>query len=437
MRALYNLLFNLLFLASAPYYFFRLWRRGGWRDGFGERFGRFGTRIKQSLTNRRVIWIHGVSVGEANLAVSLARALQERLPTMKFVVSTTTTTGMGELRRKLPQAIDKVYYPIDRRPWVRRSVAVLRPEAVILIEAELWPNFLWHTRRRRVPVLLVNARISDRSFPRYRALGFLFRDLFGGLAAVTSQNQRDAERLVQLGCHPDRVTAVGSLKFETPPPPEQRQLDVPRLLRQAGMPVGARVLLGASTHDGEESVLAEIFLRLRKRYPDLFLVLVPRHFERARAVGSELTRRKVRYVYRSQVGFSTDPKPGSADCLVVNSTGELRGFFPHSTVAFVGKSLVGRGGQNPIEPASAGCPVVFGPHMQNFRDIAARFVEAGAAVQVGDAAELERAFDELLGDSARREELGRKAREVVDSNRGALERTVEVILRSLEAQESE
>ena len=431
MRTLYNLLFNLGFLVSAPFYFLKLWRRGGWREGFGERFGRHSARLKQALTNRRVLWIHAVSVGEANLAITLIRALAEHLPHLRIVVSTTTTTGMGELRRKLPVEVQKIYYPIDRRPWVRRSLGIVNPEAVILVEAELWPNFLWQARRRRVPVMLVNARISDRSYPRYRRAGFLFRDLFGQLAAVTAQNERDAERLVKLGCRPDAVTAVGSLKFESAPPPDQRPLDVPRLLRQAGMPEGARVLLGASTHDGEEAVLAEVFARLRKRHPDLYLVLVPRHFERARSVGGQLERRRVRYVYRSEVSFASDPDPGSTECLVVNSTGELRHFFPHAGFVFVGKSLCGRGGQNPIEPAAAGCPLLFGPHMQNFRDIAPRFLEADGAIEVANTDELESALDALLKDPARCARLGANARRVVEENRGALERTVELILRTL------
>ncbi len=428
MRTLYNLVFNLGLLLSAPFYFLKLWRRGGWAAGFFERFGRYSSKLKQALTNRRVVWIHGVSVGEANLASLLVKALELRLPHHKFVVTTTTTTGMGELHRRLPGDVEKVYYPIDRRPWIRRATAVLRPEIIVLVEAELWPNLLWNARRRRVPVLLVNARISDRSFPRYRRFGFLFRDLFGGLAAVTAQNDRDATRLVELGCRPDRVHAVGSLKFESAPLAEHRVVDVPRLLSQAGMPENARILLAGSTHDGEEALIAKVFRQLRKKHPDLYLVIVPRHVERARNVGSQLHRAGVRYIYRTEVSFVSNPEPGSSDCLLVNSTGELRQFYPHATVVFVGKSLVGRGGQNPIEPAEAGRPVLFGPFMQNFSDIATRLLEGGGAVQVEDEASLQAQLDLLLSDPARCAELGANALNVVRKNRGALERTVEVVL---------
>ncbi|MCC6231382.1 MAG: 3-deoxy-D-manno-octulosonic acid transferase, partial [Verrucomicrobiales bacterium] len=434
MRTIYNVIFNVGFLLGAPYYFFRLWRRGHWREGFGQRFGNYSAKIKQAITNRRVIWVHGVSVGEVNLANLLVQALEDRLPAFKFVISTTTTTGMGELRRKAPMSVEKVYYPIDRRPWVRRACNTLHPRAVVLVEAELWPNFLWHIKRRGVPVMLVNARISDRSFRRYRRFGFLFRNFFRQFAAVTTQSERDAQRLRELGCAPRAVHAVGSLKFEPPAVANDLVLDVAKLLRHAGMRDGARVLLAASTHEGEEALIAEIFSRLRTRHPDLFLVLVPRHFERSKSVGSQLNRQRLRYEYRSEIRYSSEPAPGSNDCLLVNSTGELRQFFPHATVVFIGKSLVGRGGQNPIEPAAAGKPIVFGPHMQNFPDIVPRFLEADAAVQVGDAAELERALNDLLSDPTRCATLGANARRVVEANRGALERTVSTIVATLEAE---
>jgi 3-deoxy-D-manno-octulosonic-acid transferase len=431
MRAIYDFVFLLGMLIAGPFYFLRLWRRGNWREGFLERFGHYSSRTKQALTNRRVIWLHAVSVGEANLAALLLPALEARLPHLKFVISTTTTTGMGELRRRLPAAVEKIYFPIDRRAWVRRAFSVLHPQALILVEAELWPNCLWHARRRRIPVVLVNARISPRSFRRYQRAGFLFRDLFAGLAAVSTQSDADAGRLEALGCPTEAVHVVGSLKFDLPPMADRR-LDVDRLLRHAGKPEGARVLLGGSTHEGEEALLADIFQRLRRRHPDLYLVLVPRHFERSRSIGAQLERRGLRYVYRSEVSFAAPPAPGATDCLVVNSTGELRQFYPFATLVFVGKSLIGQGGQNPIEPAAAGRPIVFGPNMQNFPEIAPRFVNANAAVQVDDGVGLERALDELLRDDARRELLGRNARAVVESSKGALDRTVGMILGVLE-----
>ncbi|NGO38699.1 3-deoxy-D-manno-octulosonic acid transferase [Limisphaera ngatamarikiensis] len=436
-RTLYNVLFTAGFWLLAPYYFVRMRRRGNWRAGFRQRFGRYDTKFKQSITNRHVVWIHAVSVGEVNLATQLIRALEPRLPNVKIVVSTTTTTGMGELQRKTPSHIGKIYYPIDRKRYVARALGAIKPVAVLLMEAEVWPNFLWRARNLDIPVFLVNARLSERSYRWYRRLGWFFRPLFESFAGVGAQNEADAARLRELGCRPEVIRVVGSLKFDAAQLEERTTLDVPALLRQVGVEPDRRILLGGSTHAGEEAVLAEMFQRLRTRHPDLFLVLVPRHFERGREVGETLARLGVRFVYRSEITSRTSLAPGQVDCLLVNTTGELRHFYPHATVVFVGKSLTAEGGQNPLEPAAVGRPVVFGPHMENFAEIAGKLVSGGGAWQVTSAAELETAVDRLLGDPQLREQMGRRAVEVVRENLGAVERTVEMVLEVLQRRRPE
>src|SRR5256714_2268002 len=184
MRSLYNILFTVFFWLSSPYYFFKMWRRGGWLHGFGQRFGRFSSKVKQAVTNRHVLWIHAVSVGEVKLATQLIRALEPRLPNLKIVVSTTTSTGMAELNRKLPSHIQKIYYPVDRRGAVLRSIVTIHPQAIVLVEAEIWPNFLWRARELRIPTFLVNARLSEGSYRGYKRCGFLFRPLFAAFTAV-------------------------------------------------------------------------------------------------------------------------------------------------------------------------------------------------------------------------------------------------------------
>jgi 3-deoxy-D-manno-octulosonic-acid transferase len=435
MRRLYNWVFLFGFALSAPYYFLRMWRRGGWRQGFRQRFGQFDGRVKQALTNRHVLWIHAVSVGEVNICTQLIQALEPRVPNLKIVVSTTTSTGMAELRRKLPHHIEKIYYPIDRRHYVSRALNVMHPEAVILVEAEIWPNFIWRLQDKAIPLFLVNARLSERSFRGYRRYAFLFRPLFASFAGVGAQNESDAARLRELGCRPEAVQVVGSLKYDAAKIEERRQLDVPALLAQLGVKEGAPILIGGSTHAGEEALLAEQFLRLRRRHPDLFLVLVPRHFERGKEVGQELKARGVKFMYRSEVTAATRIDAGAVECLLVNTTGELKFFYEHGTVIFVGKSLTAAGGQNPIEPAALGKAIVFGPNMQNFGEIVDGFLREGGAVQVRDAAELEEVLGALLGDEARRVLLGRNALKVVRANRGAIEKTVDMILRHLEGGE--
>jgi len=403
-------------------------RRGNWQEGFAERLGKYDTKLKQAITNRDTLWMHAVSVGEVNLCTQLIRALEPRLPNLKIVVSTTTTTGMGELRRKLPNHISKIYYPIDYRLFVTRALATVNPVAIVIVEAEIWPNFLWRAHRRGTPVFLVNARLSERSYRGYRRFGFLFKTLFSLFAGVGAQNEADAERLRKLGCRPEAIRIVGSLKYDAAKLDERRRLDVPALLKTAGAKPGAPLLVGGSTHAGEEAILAEQFLRLRACFPDLFLVLVPRHFERSREVGRELTARGVNFAYRTELTTSRPPAREPVDCLIVNTTGELKHFYEQATVIFIGKSLTAAGGQNPVEPAALGKAMVFGPNMQNFAQVVGSFLQKDGAVQVKDATELENALENLLADESRREQLGRNALNVIRENLGAVERTVDMIV---------
>jgi len=434
-RTLYNILFLIFFALSSPYYFWRLRRRGDWMRGFGQRFAKYDPAIKQALTNRSVIWLHAVSVGEVGLCTQLVRALEPRTPNAKIVVSCTTTTGMAELRDKLPTRITKIYYPLDRRKYVRRALATINPRVIVLLEAEIWPNFLWRAADLHIPVFLANARLSDRSFPRYKKFEWLFRPVFASFAGVGCQNEEDAQRLREVGCRPATVQIMGNLKFDAARLPEKTSLDVRSLLRQAGVPDDAPILVAGSTHDGEEILLADIAARLRRRFPKLCLILVPRHFERCPDLAQKLAARGVKFLLRNAIFAGTQLRAGEVDCLVVNTTGELKFFYEPATVVFVGKSLTAIGGQNPIEPAALGKPVVFGPNLQNFTDIVRIFLQKDGAVQVKNPEALERALAELLENPERRAELGRRAKDAVAENLGAVERTVAMILPELERRE--
>jgi 3-deoxy-D-manno-octulosonic-acid transferase len=430
-RTLYNILFLIGFLVASPYYFFRLQRRGDWRQDFFQRFAQYPPHIKQFLTNSHTLWIHAVSVGEVGLCTQLIAALEPRLPNMKIVVSTTTTTGMAELRRRLPTHICKIYYPIDRRKFVNRALALINPEAIILVEAEIWPNFIWRVKRLGIPLFLANARISDRSFPRYKKYGFLFRELFATFTSVGCQNEADAQRLREVGCQPENVQVVGNMKFDAAKLGERRHLNVAAMFRQLGVPADALVLVAGSTHSGEEVILENIARRLRSQFPKLFLVLVPRHAERCHELGRQLRLQGVKFIYRNEIRPETQFRPGELNCLLVNTTGELKFFYEQATVVFVGKSLTSVGGQNPIEPGLLGKAMVFGPNMQNFADVTRNFVNAGAARQVPTAEALETTLATLLGDAELRAEMGRKAVQVVRENQGAIDRTVAMILEHL------
>ncbi len=431
MRTLYNILFAIFFALSAPYYFWRMRRRGNWLAGFLERFGRYDRKLKQALTNRQSLWLHAVSFGEVNVCIELIRALEPRLPNIKIVVSATTTTGMADLRHRLPSHISKIYYPVDLRKSVARALAVIHPKAIVLVEAEIWPNFIWRANKLGIPLFLVNARMSERSFPRYKKFRFLFRPLFASFTCVGAQNETDAARLREIGCRPEAIRVVGNLKFDAAKLDERRPLDVSAMLRQLGVPADAQIFVAGSTHDGEEKILADVARRLRARFPKLFLVLVPRHFERCKEVGQQLRERGVKFVYRNEISTGTQLRAGEVECLLVNTTGELKFFYECATVVFVGKSLTAIGGQNPIEPGALGKPMVFGPNMQNFGDVTRNFLGQGGALQVRDSEELEKMLGELLADEKWRAEMGQNALKVVRENLGAVERTVEMILENL------
>jgi 3-deoxy-D-manno-octulosonic-acid transferase len=428
MRFLYNILFALFFCLSAPYYFWKMWRRGNWQTGFKQRFGRYED-LPPADPKRPAIWLHAVSVGEVNICAQVIRELRQRAPHYRIIVSTTTSTGMGELHKRLPEGVEKVYYPVDFLPFVRRALDRIQPVAVALIEAEIWPNFLWELQRRQIPHFLVNARVSERSYRGYRRFGFLFAPLFATFQGVGAQNEEDSVRLRKIGCQPAAVHVFGNLKFDAVHLPTQRPIDVPAMLASVGWKPGAPVLLGGSTFPGEEKILGEIFLRLRQQHPDLFLVLVPRHFERAQVAVADLTALGLKVTCRSELNGTTTPS--KSDCLLVNTTGELLYFYEHATVVFVGKSLNANGGQSPIEPAALGKAMTFGPNMQNFSSIVRAFLQAKGAVQVRDAAELERVLADLLAHPAKREELGRNGLAVVQQNQGATQRTIEMLLRQI------
>jgi 3-deoxy-D-manno-octulosonic-acid transferase len=440
-RGLYNILFAVLFVISAPYYFFRMWRRGSnqngfpWKKGFSQRFGRYDSKLKQAITNRHRLWMHAVSVGEVNVSTQLIQAMETRLPNLKIIISTTTTTAMEGLQSKLPTHVSKIYYPIDRRAWVSRALGTVRPEAIVLVEAEIWPNFLWRASQMQIPTFLINARLSQKSFRGYKRFGFLFRPIFASFTGVGAQNEDDVAKLRTLGCRAEAIQIVGNLKFDAAPLEEKRPLDVRAMLRQLGVPADAPVIVGGSTHAGEEAILADQFIHLRRKFPGLFLVLVPRHMERSREIGRLLEGRGIKFAYRKEITGRTQYRSGEIECVVVNTTGELKYFYEPATVVFIGKSLTAKGGQNPIEPAALGKPTIFGPNMQNFADVVRCFLAKDAAVQVRDASQLELALAELLSDASRREQLSRNAFQVVRENQGAVYRTLNMIAKYLETRE--
>ena len=403
-------------------------RRGNWIEGFAQRFGAYG-ELRQEMKGERVLWLHAVSVGEANLAVRLVELLREEFGDWRYVVSTTTTTGMDVLRSKLPDSVRAVYYPIDWLPFVKSAFRTIDPSAIVLVEAEVWPNLFWEANRSGVPLNLVNARLSDRSFEGYSRFGFLFRPLFESLKSVGVHNEIDADRVGKLGSPREIIHVVGNMKFDGAAEAGKGGLDAGALLNQLKVPEDAPVLVAGSTFEGEETLLCALLPRWREAYPSLFLVLVPRHFERANTLMDSLKSTGLNIVRRTEMEL-VESRP---DVLLVDTKGELNAFYEVATLVFVGKSLTAQGGQNPIEPAVLGKPVIFGPFMQNFREVVKSLLEAEGAVQVVDEAGLAHKIDELMGDSTQREALGSAAKGVVEANKGATQRTAQMLEQTLRA----
>jgi 3-deoxy-D-manno-octulosonic-acid transferase len=430
MRLLYTLVYSLGFVLLSPVFLYKMWKRGKYRENFLQRFGFYERDLRQRLAHkkRRRCWIQAVSVGEVNVALTFVNALQEKFPKLDIVLSTTTSTGYTLAYERLPKEIELVYFPQDF-PWcVRRAYDLIRPDFVVLMESELWPNHIWAGAHRGLPLMIVNGRMSPRSARRYRKARWLFADVLGRLSLICVQTQEDADNICAAGAPRDIVHVTGNMKYDASMPyADVQKVDAELLLRQIGCSPQQPIIIAGSTHPGEEEILFDAFPDLRRSVPELLLVLAPRHVERTPEVVELAKRRQIKFVLRSEINSRLVPTARPYDCLLVNTTGELKWFYKIATVIFVGKSLAGRGGQNIVEAAASGRPVVFGPHMENFKAVAQQFVAAGASVQVRDAAELRRVLDELLHHADRRAEIVSAARRVIEANLGATSRTVELI----------
>ena len=429
----YNVLFVIGFTLLLPRFFWRMWRRGGYRQGFFQRLAVYGRPLSGQLRSRRRIWIHAVSVGEVYVAARFMEELRRRRPGTAFVLTTTTSTGHKIAGGVLKPDDVLLYFPVDVPPVIRRVHRLVNPEAVVLTECELWPNMIREARRRQIPVFLINGRISDRSYRGYRLVRAFFRRTVAMVDRLFVQTAADADRLIRLGAEKGRVEVLGSAKYDVAQSDPAGEAWADRLLQSLGVKADAPVMVGGSTWPGEEMILVDIAGKLRADQPGVLLVLVPRHAERGDAVAAELRERGVRFVRRSEMGqpgFRADSPP---EVLLVDTTGELKNFYARATAIFVGKSLTQHGGQNVIEPALYGRPVVVGPNMENFAGVMADFLEAEAMVQVRDAAELGSALARLLRDPSLGTQIGQRARQVVEKKRGSVAATVDRILPRLSA----
>ena len=431
-RFIYNLFWPIGLLFFLPGYLSKMIRRGGYRKKFWQRFGIYDRETRERLSNEKLTWLHAVSVGEINIALRLANALRALEPDLHCALTTTTTTGFALARKNAPPWIEVMYTPLDYWPIMRRAFSVIRPTRIVLIEAEIWPNLAAAAHARRIPLALVNARLSSRSERRYRRFRFFVAPMFRLLDFVCVPEQQDIERWTALGIRRDRIRVTGNIKFDADV--QAQSQSIAPSLRDLLPTVNPEspVLFGGSTHRGEEEILARVFLQLRQQFPALRLFIAPRHVERLQEIRAQLSAFPFRV---DVVSEALTRGAGDADCLLLDSTGELQRWYRIATVVFVGKSLTAHGGQNPVEPIMAGKPVVFGPHMGNFGTLATALVSKNGAIQVNDGESLALTIAALLRDSQARQDLVRSARDVLSKHHGATARAAASIHRLSSAQQ--
>lgn len=415
----YNLLFPTAFLFFLPGLIFKLIMRGGHKNTYWERFGFFSKDIRGRISRMsNPVWIHAVSVGESQMAVDFIKLWAGMSPGRQFVLSTTTTTGQELARSKVLPSVPVIFCPIDFWPFVAAALRLVRPSMLVIFETELWPNLISMTARSGAKVALVNARMSDHSFKGYRRASWFLRPFMRRISLVCAQTEMDVQRYSGV-CPALRIERTGTMKFDQPIPG-----DLPALELDPVFGGDERVLLlGASTHPGEERLLAQTFLSLRKKVPGLKLALVPRHAERGAEVAGVLKELGVPYLRRSN---GERWGAGMADCLLADTTGELMSFIAAADIVVMGKSLAGNtGGHNVIEPALLGKPVVSGWEMVNFRFVRDTLVAKDALVTVKSDSELEAALEALALSPDRRSKIGGDARSAIVEHCGATRRTIE------------
>jgi 3-deoxy-D-manno-octulosonic-acid transferase len=424
MYILYSAIAVAIAVLASPWFLYQALRHGKYIGTLGPRMGYLP--VSFNVDGDESIWIHAVSVGEVLTARPLIADLRRRYPDLRVFLSTTTLAGQQLARRGVADADAVFYFPFDLPLVVRRTLDLVKPRLFIMMETEIWPNLLRECRRRGVKTAIVNGRLSPRSFSRYRLVRPLMRRVLGDIDRYCVQSEEAARRFLDLGANAGHVVVTGSLKFDSlnlPSSPVQaRARD--RVLRYFRVPPTRPVLVAGSTVKGEEASLLRAFRRLRSANTNVLLVLAPRHPERFGEVDQLCRAEGWKVARRSDLAIDVEPR---VDIVVLDTIGELATIYQIATVVFVGGSLVNVGGHNILEPAVFGKPIVFGPHMENFVEIAEAFVANGAGVQLTDERELDDTLVSLIGDPVRRARLGAAARALVEANRGANAKSVTVL----------
>jgi 3-deoxy-D-manno-octulosonic-acid transferase len=429
---LYSIATLIVLVALSPYFLYQALRHKKYVGSLSQRLGYLPVTL--NLDSDPSIWIHAVSVGEVLSTRPLIAELRKRYPSLRLFLSTTTRSGQHLARRSVSDVDGIFYFPFDWPLTVRRTLAIVKPKLFVMIENEIWPTMLRECRRRGVRTIVVNGRISGRSFPRYRLIRPFFRRVLADIDRFCVQGEETAGRLVSLGADRSRIAVTGSLKFDALDARPLPGRGPARVLRFFRMSSGRPVLVAGSTMRGEDEAVIRAFNRVRTSAggTNALLIIAARHPERFDEVERLCKAEGLATIRRSELPIDTEPR---CDAVILDTIGELAHLYQIATAVFVGGSLVPAGGHNILEPALYGKPIVFGPHMENFTEIAESFLTNRAAIQVRHAREFEDAIVGLMADPVRRARLGAAARALIDANRGATDRTLGVIADLLPPQE--
>ncbi len=424
----YNILSIFLLIPLIFYHLYRSVSRGR-PPAFLERFGHVAAEDLSIIGSKPVIWLHAVSVGESIAARPLLKALRALYPDHAILVSNTTETGRA-ISSTFPEKDLCIYFPFDFLPAVRTALRSIRPALIIIMETEIWPNFTREATSLGIPVMLANGRISDRSFGRYLKFAWFFRHSLRQFSSLCMQTEIDRERIIAIGAAPEQTVVTGNLKYDIPFHPVEEE-EKAELRRQYAIPDTLMAIVAASTHPGEEELILSAYLELLKTCDNLFLLLVPRHPERATEVAVLLERVTLPYRRRTTITLSDETPFQAGEVLLVDTIGEMMGLYALSDLAFVGGSLKPTGGHNLLEPASLGIPSLFGPYMNNFREIADLVLKYGAGIQIKEPEKLAETVRTVVTNSTLRQVLGQNGLKMMRDNGGATKHQMQEIARFL------
>lgn len=428
MYLLYNLVLILGSILVFPFYAFKAITAGKYRKSLLQRLGLLPRELIEDLSGDKIIWLHAVSVGEVLSSLSIIRMIREGRPDLRIIVSTVTETGNDTARSRLSGIEDIIFFPLDY-PWVvKRVIRGVRPRLFILVETDIWPNFLKELKKRNVPAVIINGRVSPRSYRKYVRLKWFFKGVFEAISAFAMQSDLDSDRIIGSGAERSRVITTGNLKFDQALPGIQ-EAEQEQMLNSMGLKPSHKVFIAGSTHRGEEEIVLDVFEELKREHLDLILILAPRNPERFAEVEDLLSKRNLVWGKRTERNASSTS--ANIEVILLDTIGELSRIYSVGRLVFVGGSLVKMGGHNLLEPAAHKKAVMFGPYVHNFQDISCVLKDSGGGIQIANKDDFLFHANRLLGDPSLSHDLGKAAYGVIQANQGAAFKNMEIINRFL------